>query len=117
MKRPFIISAAFFFLVTFLVATAATNARVFVGNLAGTVTNAEGAPVAGATVTIQTSDGQHPRATRTDASGHFEFTRFEIGQYDLRAYFHGSYSDWAKRIVIHAHKPTQITLRIRLPKH
>ena len=94
----------------------AGNARVAIGTMAGTVVDSHGKPVAGATVTIQTSEGVRPFATHTDASGHFEFTRFETGQYDLRAYSNGVFSDWQKRIMIHTKKPTKITLRIPDPK-
>ena len=100
---------------TALAIAAAGNAKVSVGTIEGNVIDAHGQPVAGASVTIQTSDGQHPHATHTDATGHFEFTRFETGQYDLRAYFKGAYSDWAKRVPLRSHKSTEITLRITLP--
>jgi len=93
-----------------------SDARTAVGTLEGTVVDMQGHAVAGATVTIQTSDGQHPHAARTDANGQFSFSRFAVGQYDLRAYFRGAYSDWARRILIHSHKPTSITLRILVPK-
>jgi hypothetical protein len=92
------------------------QAKTPVGILQGTVVDTQGKAIAGATVTIQTSDGRHPHATRTDAAGQFSFTRFAVGQYDLRAYYQGSSSDWAKRISIGSHKPTQITLRIPPPK-
>ncbi len=82
------------------------------GTLEGTVVDAQGNIIGGATVTIQTSDGQHPHVTRTDGSGHFSFSRFAAGQYDLRAYSKGAYSDWVKRVAIRSRKPTQITLRI-----
>jgi hypothetical protein len=89
-----------------------SNAGTAVGTLQGTVIDSRGRAIAGATVTIQTSDGRHPHASHTDAAGQFSFSRFAVGQYDLRAYSRGSYSDWAKRISIGPHKPTQITLRI-----
>ena len=98
------------------VVTQTSIAKVATGTLEGTVIDSRGNTLPGATVTIQTSDGQHPHATRTDAKGHFEFTRFETGQYDLRAYFKGSYSDWHKRVAIHSKKPTPITLRIASAK-
>jgi hypothetical protein len=82
------------------------------GTLAGIVVDANGKPVAGATVTIQTSDGVQPNATHTDANGHFAFARFETGQYDLQAYSKGSFSDWTKRVMIHSHKTTTVTLRM-----
>lgn len=91
------------------------NAKVAVGIMAGTVVDSRGKPVAGATVTMQTSDGSHPYARHSDANGRFQFTRFETGQYDLRAYAHGSFSDWTKRISIHAGKTTEVTLRIPPP--
>ena len=89
-----------------------SSAKVATGTLEGTVIDSHGKALSGATVTIQTSDGQHPHATHTDAKGRFEFVRFEVGQYDVRAYRNGSYSDWAKRVVIRSTKPNSITLRI-----
>lgn len=90
----------------------AGNAKVATGTLAGTVLDAHGKPVAGATVTMQTSYGQQPRATHTDAEGHFQFARYETGQYDLQAYWHGMFSDWTKRVAIRSGKTTEITLRL-----
>jgi ABC-type sulfate transport system substrate-binding protein len=89
-----------------------SHAKTSVGTLEGMVVDAHGNSIAGATVTMQTSDGQHPHATRSDADGRFAFAHFATGQYDLRAYSRGVYSEWAKRIPIHSQKPTQITLRI-----
>jgi hypothetical protein len=89
-----------------------TAARVATGTLAGLVLDAHGSPVSHASVTLQTSDGEHPHATYTDSGGHFEFSRFERGQYDLRAYSKGAFSDWMKRVAIHAGKTTQVTLRL-----
>lgn len=90
----------------------ALQADVPHGTMAGTVVDAHGKPVAGATVTMQTSDGAKPYATHTDASGHFEFVRYRPGQYDLRAYWKGMFSDWTKRISIRAKKITEVTLRM-----
>jgi uncharacterized GH25 family protein len=82
------------------------------GTLSGTVVDEQGKPVADASVTIQTSDGLRPHATHTDSNGHFEFTRFEAGQYDVRAYSNKVFSDWSKRLVIRPKKETEITLRL-----
>jgi hypothetical protein len=98
----------------FAMAAAAQHSAVPVGTLEGTVLDANGQPVADASVTIQTSDGLHPHATHTDANGHFEFARWQAGQYDLRAYANGQFSEWDKRVMIHAKKTTKVTLR--LPK-
>jgi Carboxypeptidase regulatory-like domain len=87
-------------------------ARAATGTLEGTVLDAHGRALPGATVTIQTSDGTHPHVTRTDAAGHFVFARWAAGQYDLRAYRKGSYSEWAKRILVRSQTSTSITLRV-----
>lgn len=87
-------------------------ARMATGTLEGTVIDAQGHALAAATVTIQTSYGAHPHVTHTDQAGHFAFTRFAAGQYDLRAYFKGAFSEWTKRVAVHSNKPTSITLRI-----
>jgi len=83
-----------------------------VGNLAGTVLDAHGRPVADASVTIQTSDGNQPHATRTDSKGRFAFDRWATGQYDLRAYANGAFSDWDQRVEIRSKKTTEVTLRL-----
>jgi protocatechuate 3,4-dioxygenase beta subunit len=96
-------------------ALALSAQRVPIGTLEGTVLSASGKPVPDASVTIQTSDGLHPHATHTDANGHFQFDRWETGQYDVRAYANGEFSEWDKRVVIRSKKTTQITLRMPKP--
>lgn len=82
------------------------------GTLAGTVVDAKGRAVADATVTIQSSFGDRPNATHTDSSGHFEFVRYQTGQYDVRAYSKGSFSNWTKRVTVRRGRTTEITLRM-----
>ena len=88
------------------------SARVPIGNLAGVVLDAHGQPVANAAVTIQTSDGSQPFATRTNSAGYFLFTRLETGQYDLRAALGKQVSEWSKRIMVRSNKTTEVTLRL-----
>ena len=105
------------FLGTLVIASlafAAAAQKVPIGTLEGTVLDGQGNPVPDASVTIQTSDGLKPHATHTDANGHFQFARWMTGQYDLRAYSNGVFSEWDKRIMIRSKKTTKITLR--LPK-
>jgi hypothetical protein len=83
-----------------------------IGTLSGTVVDSHGRPVASATITMQTSVGSRAYARHSDPNGHFEFLRFEPGQYDLRAYAQGSFSDWLRRISIHANKTTEVTLHM-----
>lgn len=89
-----------------------SRGRVHNGTLAGVVLDAHGKPVPHATVTIQTSFGDQPNATHSDAEGRFEFARFRTGQYDLRAYSKGSFSPWLKRITIRTNRRTEVTLHM-----
>ncbi len=91
---------------------AAAPAHVRVGTLAGVVLDAKGKPVEHATVTIQTSFGDQPNATHTDADGRFRFARYLTGQYDLQAYANDSFSPWLKRITIRSNRTTNVTLRM-----
>jgi protocatechuate 3,4-dioxygenase beta subunit len=99
------------------IAAAAQHTTTPIGTLAGTVLDAQGKPVADATVTIQTSDGVHPHATHTDSSGHFEFARWATGQYDVRAYSNGVFSGGERRLMIRSKKTTQVTLRLPAEKN
>ena len=42
-------------------------------------------PVADASVTIQTTDGQHPHATHTDEKGHLKFISLTRRLFDFKA--------------------------------
>jgi Carboxypeptidase regulatory-like domain len=86
--------------------------REAVGNLAGVMLDSRGKAVEGATVLIQSSDGQHPHATHTDVNGHFEFDRYSAGQYDLRGDLYGVFTEWNRRVLIRAGKTTQVTLHL-----
>jgi hypothetical protein len=110
MKRTLLI----FGVIAALAFAAAANAQFArgLGTLSGIVLDESGKPVANASVTIQTSDGLSPHAAHTDVNGHFEFTRFDAGQYDVRAYSHSLFSDWSKRVVVRPKKITEITLRL-----
>ena len=110
MKRTLLIFGVIA-VITFAASANAQFARGL-GTLSGNVLDEHGKPVANASVTIQTSDGLSPHAAHTDVNGHFEFTRFDAGQYDVRAYSHNLFSDWSKRVVVRPKKTTEITLRL-----
>src|SRR5271155_2396405 len=117
MKRSVLVltilaSLALLLSLTFGVAPARAQFGGGWGAVQGPVLAPHGKPVAEASVTIQTSDGLKPHATHTDSSGHYEFARFDAGQYDLRAYAKGHFSDWSKHIVIRPKKTTEVTLRL-----
>lgn len=113
--KPMHGSVIFLVFIVALGTAATAGAHGPIGELVGTVLDSKGNPVADATVTMQSSDGKRPYATHTDAGGHFKFTRYETGQYDLRAYSNGMFSDWVKRISIRSKKTSEVTLRMPPP--
>jgi hypothetical protein len=78
----------------------------------GTVLDATGRPVRGASVTCQTSSGLKPRAVHTDSKGRFFITGLKRENYDLRAYANGSYSDWEKNIPMGPAQTKEVTLQL-----
>jgi len=82
--------------------------------LDGTVTEADGTPVAGAKVVIQTSDGKNPRGARTDAKGHFAFRSLRHGFYDVRASRDKRSSEWVRNLVVRS--GTIVTVTLVLPE-
>lgn len=90
----------------------AAHAHYALGNLAGVVVDRNGNPVADAAVIVQTSFGEYPHATHTDAGGKFIFERYSPGQYDLRASAYGIFTEWSRRVVIRANRTTHVTLRL-----
>jgi protocatechuate 3,4-dioxygenase beta subunit len=105
----------FLLLISALGFAASAGANGPIGEISGIVLDSQGKPVADATVTLQTSDGNHPHATHTDSSGHFTFDRFETGQYDLRAFSNGMFSEWTRRVSVRSKKTTHVSIRMPPP--
>jgi hypothetical protein len=82
------------------------------GTLAGTVLDSNGAPVAGARVTLQYAYGKHPRATLTNDQGRYFFPQLVHGLYDVRAYHNGVWSEWKHFIPVYNGKQTEVTLSL-----
>ena len=90
------------------------NSREYNGTLKGVVLEASGHPAAGARVIEEEDDGNgsHPHATLTDGAGRFEFERVTPGAYRLKAYFHETWSAWAKQERVKSGKETEVILRM-----
>lgn len=104
--------ACFAVLAAILAFSAASHAHYALGNLDGTVVDSHDHPVADAVVIIQTSDGEHPHATHTDADGKFLFQRYSPGPYDLRASIYSIFTDWSRRVMIHGGRTTHIVMHL-----
>lgn len=83
------------------------------GTLAGVVLSAQGKPVAGASVMMQTATGGSPHATVTNSEGRFFFPELIHGYYDLRATHKGWVSDWKHNIEVNTGKQTEVKLQLR----
>lgn len=86
------------------------------GTLAGTVVNSRGNPVTDATVTLQTSDGRHPKTTTTNDQGRFFFPQLASGYYDVRAYHEGEWSEWKHNLEVSTGRQTEVRLHLLPPK-
>jgi hypothetical protein len=73
----------FFFIITTLLASLAASAATFDGGIQGRVLNAEGGPIAGATITVTGKD-EEPRAkVVTSADGFYAVSNLEPGIYTV----------------------------------
>jgi hypothetical protein len=83
-----------------------------IGTLAGIVLSAQGKPVAGASVTMETANGGSPHATVTNLQGRFFFPELTHGYYDLRATHKGLTSEWKHNIEVTTGKETDVKLQL-----
>ncbi len=82
------------------------------GALAGVVLGPGDAPVAGARVIVQQSDGLRPRAILTNKVGRFRLRGLRTGLYDLRAQHKGMWSEWRHNVLVRAGRETSVVLRL-----
>jgi hypothetical protein len=97
------------------VAAAAPQAKGL-GTAGGQVVGPDGKAVAGARVTLQSSDGTRPETTLTNSHGQFWFPMLLRGPYDARAYSKGRVSDWRKNVWVEPGHQTTIILRLSAKK-
>src|ERR1700733_3981818 len=69
----------------FLLAASSLHAQSAAGTVAGTVTDASGAVIPGATVTIENPVSGLSRTAKTDSAGHYQFTNLPLNPYHLVA--------------------------------
>lgn len=111
MKR----TAGWLLIVCAVLALSASLWAYGLGTLAGTVVDATGKPVAGASVVMQASAGALPSATTTNSHGRFFFPRLPHGYYDVRATTRFRASAWKHNLTVRTGKQTEVTLRLTIP--
>jgi hypothetical protein len=105
------------FLLGFLcVAVAASvNARPRpggLGTIGGQVLNAGGKPVAGAHVTVQSTEGAKLQVTDTNDQGRFWVPSLPEGQYSVRASDAGRVSEWRQGVWVAPGEQTNVVLHL-----
>ncbi len=81
-----------------LAITAIMQAQTFRGGIQGTVTDATGASIAGADVTVTSVDTGLTRTAQTDSAGNYAFTELPLGDYQVTASKAGFRTQTAKGI-------------------
>ena len=81
-QRNFLLPLLFLLLLTLLVSTE-LSAQIFPGRITGTVTDAQGAAVGGATVKLTNPATGLERVIVTDESGDFNFPELALATYQL----------------------------------
>src|SRR5713226_1455726 len=84
------------------------------GQIEGTVTDASGAVVPGATVLIENVNTGFRRELKTDSSGFFRFTVLPLGTYDLKVATSGFSGETRKGIVIDAGSTATVDMALRV---
>ena len=116
MRRTWLHAAIFFCLATGvpagLHAQVPKTAKQKPGGLDGQVVNAKGAPVAGAQILWQASDGETPHVLHSDAQGRFHVESLRPGSYDLRASAGGTWSEWEHNVLVRPGGDSSVTLRL-----
>lgn len=108
MKR----TAGYLLIACATLALAATVWAYGLGTLAGTVVNANGEPVEGASVIMQSATGNMPYATTTNSHGRFFFPRLPGGYYDVRATTRSRASAWKHNLKVRTGRQTDVVLRL-----
>jgi len=80
--------------------------------LTGVVIGPDDKPVPRAAVTYQSSAGDTPHATHTDAHGRFTIHKLRSDNYDVRASANGIFSEWKKNVLVHSGQTKEITLQL-----
>jgi len=113
-SRARILCGGFLLFFLCILVSPAFSQRAARATLDGIVTEADGTPVAGAKVVLQTSDGKSPRGARTDAKGRFAFRSLRHGFYDVRASRDNRSSAWVRNLVVRSN--TIVTVTLVLPE-
>jgi Carboxypeptidase regulatory-like domain len=99
-------------LVFVLLAAASLAAQTFRGTILGTVTDAQGAVVAGAKVTVKNAGTGLERTTETGASGDYSFPELPLGTYTVTVTLAGFQTFVAKDVTVDVSTEARVDVRM-----
>jgi hypothetical protein len=108
------LSSGFFSLVLLFCLSATLLAQTFRGGIQGTVTDATGAVVAGADVTVANPETGFSRATRTDATGNYFVSELPIGNYDVTVKGKGFRPSTTKGVRVEVSSNQEVNVQLSL---
>jgi len=97
---------------TVMVAAPAAAQDYTSGILSGTVTNASGAPVAGASVTVTSNEQGSTQTGVTNANGVFSFSNLPVGNYDVNVNASGNREFTATAVSVVSGRTTSIPVTL-----
>ena len=93
-------------------AAAATHAQTTLGIIAGTVTDNSGAALAGATVTVQRSDGGEAKVVKTGATGDYRVESLTPGTYSIKVSAENFANSEISNITVSASVTTPVNVKL-----
>ena len=100
--------------VLLLVVPAAVRAQVVTASIRGTITDEQGAAVAGANVTITNSGTDYSRTAQTGADGEYSFQGLPLGSYRIHAAHAGFKAVTQTGIELHANDSVVLNVALRV---
>src|SRR6266404_3707143 len=92
----------------------AARAQNFTGSIRGTVTDEQGAAIAGSDVMITNVDTGYSRSVKTDKDGSYSFQSLPLGRYTLNASGQGFKAFQEKDIVLHVNDSLTIDAQLKV---
>ncbi len=97
-----------------LCTSVAVHAQNFTASIRGTVTDEQGAAVAGADVKVTNADTQYSRTDKTDKDGSYSFQSLPLGHYTLSVVAEGFKGSEVREIVLHVNDSLTVDAKLKV---
>ena len=101
-----------------LVLAAVASAQTFRGTILGTVTDPNGAVVAGATITVKNTSTGLERTTSTDSEGNYSVAELPVGPYEVRVEQQGFTTSVVSNVLVEvaSERRVDVALKVAAPE-